>query len=439
MSLENGAEVEGFLKESTPRGIFIKRLRHIENNEPYSFHVSPCLDAPLAIPDTERYVTVDEDWLERRFSDPFVRNTLSSKNKRASSKAPALFSMRMETAFYANFEQIRVSKEAERKYGYKPYWSDKDVQGICERIRFDATYKNKPGKTPLRDYLESFNENRDILVIVNFIDELDPLSLAQVEYINSVIFFTNRQYREVKMQVVDVIVRDLQGACPYREEFVFFHKQHRLILEDKERALAPFTMVLGEIAPDKRESSFPEQLRLPFENYRRWFDIDLFFDCRDPGLCRYRATFNYKQNLLSAAFNLMCAAGVIIRSFNYVQHRDLRGLPETQVREHIEFLLKRSALVLINDEIASPAGRLCVDACAVAQGTGYAFAAVLLTDTVSPGSVVVPLDERYTESRTIDLTDHDKEARDRVVDAISEAYEENDYLWWLLRYAFEFE
>lgn len=248
MDLRNGAVAQGFLKDQDGKpGIFIEKLRHVEKRRRISGRAYRYGETEIER-NTENYITLDNAWVVEQLQNPFVYKNFSESFS-SIANTPVTFPMLMEARFYREINQIYISKSVERKYGFKPYYPDECAQDYCERIKFDATFRNQIKQISLHSFLESFSKFKDVLVIVNFIDELDPLSLAQVEFINASVFFMRAQYPDTKIQVVDVVARDIQGARPYFDEFLFYHKQHRLELRDQNRILAPFTMVLGEVNP----------------------------------------------------------------------------------------------------------------------------------------------------------------------------------------------
>ncbi len=423
MKLRNGVIADGFLRDDKRGCIFIEKLHPVNKDTRISNFAHDYKKPITSKKNTVNYVELGNDWVAEEIKNPFIHRN-NSEGFSSLFKTPVTHSMIMESRFYGDIDQIHLSKAIEKRHGFKPYITEESAQDYCEHMRFDASSKNDILKKSLYEFLENYENYPETLVIVNFIDELDPLSLAQSEFINFMIFYMHCQFPDLKIQVVDVITRDLQGAQPYIEEFTHYHKQHRLALDGQNKPLAPFTMVLGELPCPLRG----RQLRLPLPGYRRWFDIDLFANCREQADYSYMRTAIYKGNLRSAAYDLMRAGGLMNTKIAMVNFKDLRDYPKSEVHEDIIEILKFSAVLLMNDDKNSPAYEVAKTTSDYAQAIGFPFIVTIQTNFVEPGMIAVPVNMDGSKLRICKITKNDDDAHSSVLDGVIEAHERNPYL-----------
>lgn len=173
-----------------------------------------------------------------------------------------------------------------------------------------------------------------------------------------------------------------------------------------------------------------EQLQLPLPDRRRWFDIDLFADCRGKDNNSFMRGALYSVNLRCAAYNLMRAAGLVNpeNARIQLQFRNLRGQVEFEVREDITEILKTSAVLLINDEFSSLPGKVANNVCSIAHGIGLPFVVILQADFVEPGTVTVPLNMDGSKSQVFEISKNDDDTHGRILDALYDAHDQNPYL-----------
>ena len=441
IELQNGIIADGFINQSKKPCIYIKRLERVTHPLRITSKTPPHQENDkndLFVETlTGNYVEINDAWIDKERENPFVNQALKNSST-LTSIAPVTLPMVIERMFYRNIEQIHRAVRAQEIFGFVPKYPHdhtKNYLNFCsfnKRIRFDVDYKNKTNSTPLINYLERFEYKNDNLLLVNFIDELDPLSLAQADFINGMVkIFFKRQYPSLIIHVVDVIIQDKQGRKPYYEEFIHYHGQHRFNLkfsrEGTNKPPAPFTMVLGEIHEALRD----DQYSLPMSERHHMFDVDLFIGCR--GEAGYHSRdMRYSRNVKSAIYNLLRAAGFVTSERYTVGYTDLRRGCEQEIDRDIREILKTSAIIYINDEITSTSAELARNASYSMMSSGYPHVTIIQTNRVKPGYLGVPVSVNGTEIRLTEESSNEEE----LIMALNEAYDRNYYLMEL--WAFQF-
>lgn len=425
--LENGALLQGFIEEEEGRPRFcIQSLQHVKGRRRIypraTKHVLSKRDENSA-----GYVELDFDWAEEQLENPFVRKSLI-EDIGSLGHVPISLPELIAARFYGDIEQILISASVQNTFGLRTYDINRHSHLPFERLRFDAAFKDRAGEASLHAFIEKLNRQTDTLSVINFIDEQDPLSLAQAQFLDSALFFAQTQYPATKFQIADVIVRDAQDARPFIEAFRHFHGQHRFYVEDGSRPRAPFTMVLGELAPDLRGN----QPWLPASDRRRWFDIDLFDGCRGPGMRSEWANARYRVNLELAIYNIVRAASFMLPggASLQVQYRDLRGQSREMIEDDLSEMRKSTALLLLSNEPSTPTGRLANRVCCIAQGAGLPFVATIQVDWVEENTIVVPVSNNPDQDHIFPINSDDDETANRIIDAVFDAYDRNPYLSW---------
>ena len=431
MQLENGVTAEGFVGGNDFPTVYITALQPVEGKRRISRY-SHGIGRGLPSDETGRadYITIGNNWFAAELRNPFVKKALTDDRFRLA-YLPVTYPMVLASRFYGDLRQVQLAKRAEDLYGFAPRYSDAAAAAFCaaadhpfERVRFDRRAAAGAQHSSLSVFLRRAVMRPESLIIVNFIDEQDPFSRTQKEFINAALCFLQLHYRRLRPLIVDVIIKDEEGATPHWEDFLSYHGQHRFPVARFKRGLSPFSMVWGRLHQDLAG----EQRELPFDGQHRLFDIDLFQGCRDSEQSEILKDSHYRVNLDQAFFNLIRAGGVVVEKGVKVEVRDLCDLSDEALREALGEIMKSSAVVLVNGEGNSALSKVAIDAACEAQLSGFPFVAIILTECIEPGSIVVPFDERLGATKIFRDLDLDPDSIEQVFEAILVAYGRNRYL-----------
>ncbi|OAB55822.1 hypothetical protein AY600_17970 [Phormidium willei BDU 130791] len=333
--------------------------------------------------DGSGYIRLGPEWLEKERTNPFVQRACGREGLVSRMHIPITTAMEIEGRFYASPRQIERGKAAEQRFATPsalPAWI---VSEYCRRMRFDPPMADRPHIPGLTGAIEAARQHPETMVIVNFVDELDPFSLAQQEFINLVITCLPRQSPRLRIDIIDVVIRDREGRRAFEQEFRAFHAANLLGADAARAPASPFTGVLGQRLPDVEEE---HPAVLPLFDRRRLYDFDLFAGCRDAeGRVEARGSYargaeRYKLNLRRAVFNLFKLAAEICTRETMIEFKDLRGLSHPEAVSFMYSLSKRAALVAVNAGRESEAFTLACMGSTQAIFEGFPNVIVLLVD-----------------------------------------------------------
>ena len=423
--MQNGAIAKGFCNDASDSTIYVSALFCIRDGKctetgQRDSQLKHChLPGPHDIDD---YVILDADWFDNELRNPFVRKAHSSRD--SALRVPVTAPMHIENDFFSSVHRTMLS---ELDSGSLPPLPGAIADRLCYRVRFDADDSPPQGRGDLRAYLESLRKWPHTLVLVSFIDELDPLSVAQQGFFNLIVPFLRGQYPHLKIQLVDVVIRDRQGRKFYRQEFAYFAR--RLAATGRTRPVqdkaAPFTMVIGgPLEPTE------EKPALPADRDRRLVDIDLYSGCRRGAADRDRT---YKANLRRAIHDVMRIAGILTDTAS-IPVKSFRGRSELDVSKAIVNMAMTSVVVVVRDERDSAAFRAAESACAHAALVGFPYVSIILADPVGDDGLWLVVNARegknfvYANPPDDPIRDDDLGFVRMLIEDIEEAYGENPYL-----------
>lgn len=369
----------------------------------------------------DRYARIEHKWIDEELDNPFIQNCAYRESWLID--LPVTLTAMIEGWFYTDVEQLLHTKTAETLFGFRPHIDEEAVASYARRLRVDRDTTAGFLKRSLRH----LKNQSGVLGIVNFIDNTDPLSRAQVEFINVATFAIKQLCPDMDVLVVDVIINDEDGQTPHWDVFREYHGQNRFWGRHSERKRWPFSMVFGR----RYRRYTNEQLRLPLDDGGRLFDVDLFADHRKQGQSRVMLNAQYSASVRNALFDLLRAACTInSQPLMKVLRRDFRGMPEATVQEYLETMLKTSAVVLVNADVECDLFKLVVQSCIEAKCEGAPLIKIVQTDSVPPGSVAVPLDTACDKMQLFKQprADLPADACSEIVDGIFKAYDTNIYL-----------
>ena len=429
---QNGAMVKGFRKDPFDGTFYISALFRMEEGECantgqlasklfYRNHPDPR--------DTGGYIALDPQWIGEQLENPFVRRAYKSTD--SGLRVPVTAPMHIESNFFDSVDQVHWTMLNELDSGSLPPLPGAIADRVSYRVRFDADGGPKPWKGNLTAYLESLQRWPHTLVLVNFTDELDPLSMAQRGFFNLIPPFLRGQYPDLKIQIVDVVIRDLQGRKAYGKEFGHFarHCDTADQMPAGPEKDAPFTMVLG--GPVERTLKV---LGPVVDRNRRLLTIDLFRRCRG-GAADSRAT--YKTNLRRAIHDLMRVAGLLTDRASVVV-KDFRRRSEGDVSKAIVAMTTTSVVLVVRDDRDSGVFRATVAACAHVALSGFPYVSIIQADRTDDVGLMLTVNVRKGENWVYsdppdDPIRHDDDAFIlMLIEDIEEAYGRNPYLTEIL-------
>ena len=418
----NGAMAKGFCKAAFDGTFYISALFCLQDGQCLETGQRHSALKHRHLPDGEdagHYVTLDARWIGQELANPFVRRAYESAD--SGLRVPVTAPTHIENCFFHSIEQIHRTMLKALDCGSPPPLPEAVADRVCYRVRFDADGRSTPGERDLAAYLESFRKWPHTLALVNFTDELDPLSMAQRCFFNLVPLFARGQYPDLKIQIVDVVIRDRLGRRAYKETFRRFTGREKPA--DK---AAPFTMVLGGPVEEKRGNPC-----LPADKDRRLLDIDLFAGCRGPGKDRNGA---YKANLRRATHDVMRIAGMLTDGVASIPVKNFRGRSERDVSKAVVDMAMTSVVVVVRDERDSAAFRVARAACCHVALLGYPYVSIILADTVEDHGLQIVLNTRkgqnyvYANPPDDPIRDDDQALIRLLIEDLEEAYQENPYL-----------
>ena len=375
--------------------------------------------------DTGEYIVLDSQWIGEELQNPFVRKAYTSTD--SGLRVPVTAPMHIENNFYGSIDQIHRTMLNELDCGSLPGLPAAIADSVSYRVRFDASGGPKPWKGDLTAYLQSLRKWPHTLVLVNFTDELDPLSMAQHGFFNLIPPFLRGQYPHLKIQIVDVVIRDRQGRRAHTEEFACFARRSGPAAPAAacREKTAPFTMVLG--GPVERTQAV---LGGSADADRRLVDIDLFQGCRGGAPDRDKT---YKINLRRAIHALMRVAGLLTDRAS-IPVRNFRGRSEADVSRAIVDMATTSVVVVVRDERDSPVFRATAAACAHVALSGFPYVSIVQADRTDDVALSLTVNVRRGESWVYGnpaddpIRDDEHDFIWQLIEDIEEAYGRNPYL-----------
>ncbi len=227
----------------------------------------------------------------------------------------------------------------------------------------------------LKDYISKLGNKNNTLIFCNFINETDPLSLAQAGYTRVIASLLKLYFKHIKVEITDIVIVDQTGHTAYYKEYKEYYAQNSLGKDYKGKSPVPFTMMFGHI-PKKSG----DQTELPLIAEGRLLDFDLFYKCElaseydDRKQMRHNVASNTNKIMkYAAAMNTITNVGLI----NYL------GRVEKDVSSTITRLSDTAVVLLVNGESASKEMNVAVGAVASAILNGYPNVVIVQTDTLS--------------------------------------------------------
>lgn len=423
--LQNGAFAKGFVHDPFDQTFYIRHLHHIADEK--------CLQSKMQYTDLQRqnltdkntddYIVLGEGWISDILGDTFVQNAL--KVKPSLPLLPSTLATKIQNNFYPSLDQIYTAKRKEWAFKSTCAYNDEWASASCKREVFDVTKKNKSCRNELREYIESLitSPEAQVPIFVNFIDEQDPLSLAQKEYINLVTALASLNYKMSPMHIVDVIIRDIQGATPYYEDFLYYSRQGDN--GDTSNEPNPFTLVLG-IPPIRNIYPESEPVHFPCAGRQRLLNIDLFAGCR--GVLPNNPA--YQRNVKNSTHQILACIGLFTEIFSHPAWDSTQFSIRQLLRVEGE-LLKNAIVVKVYADEQSKTMEIARMAVANAVLSGYPNVIIMKADDVFCQGHSIKVYICGEEREFYGYTDEeiqDEHAVGNILYDIRRAYEENPAL-----------
>ncbi|MEO1192920.1 MAG: hypothetical protein AAFY02_14260 [Pseudomonadota bacterium] len=385
------------------------------------------------------YLTLGSDWLSiARALDKELDKACKTPPFGPACRTPL---MRLQREFYRSPAQIELHHRHRNNVSLGGFSFDVQAPDIAYHDRFDSQTMVATEASELFAFIEREKRRKDSVLLLSFLDEQDPLSQAQGRFIHMLLPCLRRQFPHLRLHVIDVVVRDRQGAEAYEEVFLAYtsERDHGSAGDCPEDRSAPFSILfsggqsgegdeidLGLCAkpPPAAAGSGPDECRI--------LDMDLFAGCRKPDQSRTDRRRQFEANRAAALHAAMRYAAQI-SSVAEVYPHDFRGHPKLALARDVLTLSKSSIVVQAGADRGDKAIDLAVRASAHAILTGYPWITTILEDTSgSPDTVRVHIPgtaEQYYYDVPRELDDDDVLA---VVDSIVSAYRESPDLSALL-------
>ncbi len=384
LELKDGALAKGYYRfPGFDDTFYIESLSRIEGRR--------CIESGKSVDDIRHgsgrdaaadVVPLDDAWFSEQYKDPFVDRARGS-GIIPHSKIPVTRPLRALERFYASPHEVMTGKRVERRLGTGPAFSRRFAGNDCRHMRFGRPAQGDFVMSNVYAHIDACRKRPQTMAIVNFIDECDPYSLAQQEFVYLLIPYLRDQCTKLKIQVLDVVIRDEEGPTVHQKAFRSYCTQNLLGRRANKVNPSAFTMVLGEPQAHMRD----DQRLLPGFDGRRLFDFDLFADIRNrdrpsPYSAEWTELYwRYKTVLRRTVFHLFRIAAALspVDGLN-IDICDLRHLGYWQALGAAARLMGCSAVVEVNDAPGSDAFEVAKLACAQAIIEGYPHVVIVLVN-----------------------------------------------------------
>jgi len=264
---EDGAAIHGFWKENFDGAFYIHDLQEVVDGKcpqsgKWHFFIPHSIEPPLN--SEEAYSEINAAWIERKLHQPFTAKAHEGLNY--STKTTGTLSMHIEqVCFYQRLKDIPAFANLARIHGSTGLWTHDLLKDLVRHVVLDATYRIKPEAKRLQTFLKPLMDIPHSLVFVHFLDEHDVLCGAQSEFLNVLSFYMKDQYPSLDITIVDVVVRNVQGARPYLKEFWQYFQPNQLGPGGScyHGDGMPFVMVMGKTSQAERAYPTAALMDLP--------------------------------------------------------------------------------------------------------------------------------------------------------------------------------
>lgn len=427
------AVAKGFIPNPFDGRIYIESVHEIKDGwcvKPAMPLESILSGRPMIAARSASYLALGSDWLSTaRAMDKELDKAWKTPPFGPACRTPL---MQFEREFYRSPAQIELHHRQQDRFAFNGFAFGVKAPDVAYHDRFDSRTAATTTACELISLVEREKQRKGSLLLVSFLDEQDPLSQAQRNFIHMLPATLRRQYPHLRLHIVDVVVRDRDGAAAYDEAFLAYASQKDQADIDPEDRNAPFSILFSggrggdNEAPDLGLCSKPAQTAtVPLSDECRIIDIDLFAGCRQQGQSRCKRRRQFEVNRASTLHAIMRHAAQI-SSIAEVYPHDFRGHSRHALARDILTLSKSSVVVHANPDKAGRAIDLATRASAHAILTGYPWIVTILEDAFdSPDAVQVHIPgtaDSYRYGVPPQVGDDDILA---VADCIARAYRES--------------
>lgn len=303
---------------------------------------------------------VDAEWLERQFEDPAIRDI--HKNEPCATKTDMTRQGFVRERFYGSLDQIRLYAKHSPAFRHTlPFQTAHGLKEVRQLHTFDTGGRIKCAPGELERLLRGFGAVQKPLIAVNFIDRLDPYSLAQTGLMNLLMVNVKYQYPDLNIHIVDIDIRNEQGEFIYGSTLDWYGG-------DK---ATPFTMLLYRPKEFKGEGVASLGVGL-----LQRVDFDLLEGCRGEITRQKESVFRANRDrIIHEAFR----AGSTMAETTVIEVKDYMGFEPDEREAAMANLRKESLVVRVNGS-RKVDFRKVLRVCANLSQRGMPFTTIVLDD-----------------------------------------------------------
>lgn len=384
VGFEDGVVIHGFWKPEFDGVYYIYKLQEIREGKcvqsgEYFSSLHGSEEEPVK--DITQYREMPPTWLNEQKEKPWTAKSNTEINSYGQTNATMPMYME-EVCFYRYAWNIYDFAALAQKQGTELPWSFASAPDSCQRIVFGAHPNGKPNSKTLHKYLSDSLKPGKTLAFVHFKDEQDALCQAQEEFLNMMTLYLTEEHRDLKIVIVDVVIRDRQGQRLYQKEWREYFAQNMLGRGGScfSGDPSPFVMVLGHISKEamKNQSAFMRK------QGTRLLDVDLFHDCRhlvretENGRCNWEANDQFRSNFKLAMHEIWRVAGIVGNNAQSIA-KDYTRLPKETVKRLCWDLEDHAVIIRIhtrNKDVVKTALTVCNHL----KASGCPYVEVVITD-----------------------------------------------------------
>lgn len=367
MGFADGVVIHGFWKEEFDGAYYIYKLQEIQEGKciqsgEYFSSLHGTEEEPVK--DFTQYREMPLTWLREQQEKPWTAKADTEMNSYGQTNATMPMYME-EVCFYRYAWNIYDFASLAQEHGTELPWSFPTAPSSCQRVLFGALPNGKANTETLHKYLSDCLKLDKTLVFVHFKDEQDNLCQAQEAFLNMITLYLTEEHGNLKVVIVDVIIRDRQGQCFYHKEWHEYFA-HNMLGRGGSRYPgdpSPFVMVSGNISKDalKHQSAFVRK------QGTRLLDFDLFHGCRrllnetENVRCNWEAHDQFQSNRKLAMHELWRVAGIVGNNA-YSIAKNYSSLPEAMVKSLCWDLEYNAVIIKIhtqNKDVVKTAMTVC--------------------------------------------------------------------------------